>query len=296
MLSLVAQDSDMVITYFPHIFSRGVGLFYLFLSFVVLFLLISYIALIGLGLLMIAVFLLGVLSKCRVMFMRQEDSWSDKRIKLITDLICGVRTMKAYAWEAIFERKLEDFRLQQLAVGTKLNRVLALQVIIISTVIGPLSSFMLLLVMFLVGAQFDSVLVYFVFGFTLSVQMALFVKYGRGQMLKAVLANYFSRVNSILSLPSKERAIEEDFSRERVRITDAWFKWGIAHKVEGDENNGLLEERGGEAMLKEITLSASDGQIIGVVGEVGGGKTSLLLSIAGETELVSVSLSRPRGC
>ena len=94
----------------------------------------------------------------------------------------------------------------------------------------------------------------------------------------------------MLQLPSKERFIEEDFSRERIRITDAWFKWGVTHKVEGDERNGLLEERGGEAMLKEITLNASDGQIIGVVGEVGGGKTSLLLSIAGETELVSVSI------
>ena len=105
-----------------------------------------------------------------------------------------------------------------------------------------------------------------------------------------MLASYFVRVNSVLQLPSKERFIEEDFSKERIRTTDAWFKWGVTHKVEGDERNGLLEERGGEAMLKEITLNASDGQIIGVVGEVGGGKTSLLLSIAGETELVSVSI------
>ena len=120
--------------------------------------------------------------------------------------------------------------------------------------------------------------------------MALFVKYGSGQMLNAVLANYFARVNSIIDLPRKEHAVEEDFSQERVRITDGWFKWGSKQKMAGDELNGLLEEKGGEAMLKDITLSASDGQIIGVVGEVGGGKTSLLLSIAGETELVSVSL------
>ena len=119
----------------------------LFSSFVIMFWTISYVALVGLALLFVSVLLLGGLSKCRVPIMRTEDGLSDRRIKLITDLISGIRTMKAYAWETIFERKMDELRLQQLRFGAKLNRILALQVIIIGTVIGSLSSSLLLLIM-----------------------------------------------------------------------------------------------------------------------------------------------------
>ena len=39
-------------------------------------------------------------------------------------------------------------------------------------------------------------------------------------------------------------------------------------------------------MLEDIDFKAKDGELIGLFGAVGSGKTSLLLSLAGETELV----------
>ena len=40
-------------------------------------------------------------------------------------------------------------------------------------------------------------------------------------------------------------------------------------------------------VLEQVSFEANDGELVGVIGAVGSGKTSLLLSLAGETELAS---------
>ena len=43
-----------------------------------------------------------------------------------------------------------------------------------------------------------------------------------------------------------------------------------------------------EPVLRDIRLHSEDGKLIGVAGKLGSGKSSLLLSIAGETKSLKV--------
>ena len=75
-------------------------------------------------------------------------------------------------------------------------------------------------------------------------------------------------------------------------MTNGYFRWGIASRrlrEDEEEEAPLLEAEDalGEDVLEQVNFNARDGELIGVVGAVGSGKTSLLLSLAGETELAS---------
>ena len=104
---------------------------------------------------------------------------------------------------------------------------------------------------------------------------------------------FLQRVETVVNLPGKEESTITDSSGDRLRLSDASFQWGIeSRKVERTEDAESLlgDEAGGEhdqEVLKNLNIQAKDGELIGIIGEVGSGKTSLLLSLAGETELVS---------
>ena len=69
-------------------------------------------------------------------------------------------------------------------------------------------------------------------------------------------------------------------------MTEGYFRWGIENRRVQEEEEALLEEDRAETedVLQNIDFEARDGELIGVIGSVGSGKTSLLLSLAGESE------------
>jgi len=40
----------------------------------------------------------------------KEAVLSDERLKLVNDLVVGVRTIKCYAWENVYIQKIKDIR------------------------------------------------------------------------------------------------------------------------------------------------------------------------------------------
>ena len=101
---------------------------------------------------------------------------------------------------------------------------------------------------------------------------------------------FLQRVETVVNLPGKKETTTVDSSDNRLRLADATFRWGIENrKVEIEEDTEVLlsSEAEGSEVLQDISIQVKDGELVGIVGEVGCGKTSLLLSLAGETELLS---------
>ena len=46
-------------------------------------------------------------------------TYSDQRINFITDIINGIKTVKAYCWEYVFEQKIREARDMQLSYVRK---------------------------------------------------------------------------------------------------------------------------------------------------------------------------------
>ena len=108
LLSLIAQDSEFVTQQFSQILEQPAGIFGLVASALVLFHFVNLVALTSLVLMLSTLVLARLFRDCRTRFLRQEEAFADSRIKLIADMIAGIRTIKAYAWERVFERKIAD--------------------------------------------------------------------------------------------------------------------------------------------------------------------------------------------
>ena len=62
---------------------------------------------------------MGVIARIRVKMAMKEAVFIDKRIRLVTDMISGIRTIKAYAWEEAYADKVNRARKTQLRVGCR---------------------------------------------------------------------------------------------------------------------------------------------------------------------------------
>ena len=67
-------------------------------------------AIFGLIVGIIILFVLYVLSSYIKKYKYNEGYYSDKRLKVLSDIINGIRTIKAYAWEKPFYNLVEKFR------------------------------------------------------------------------------------------------------------------------------------------------------------------------------------------
>ena len=82
------------------------------------------------------------------------------------------------------------------------------------------------------------------------------------------------RISKFLDCSELEtKYIEEDHNeKSSFQYNNASFQWN-------DETGEELKET---SILKNITLGAKNGELIGVIGKVGSGKSSLLASLIGE--------------
>jgi ABC-type multidrug transport system fused ATPase/permease subunit len=93
------------------------------------------------------------------------------------------------------------------------------------------------------------------------------------------------RVERFMNRPSNAIAVAEGPTQDRDQTA------AIALKV-----RGLSLEVGGRALLKNVDFDVKDGEFIAIVGEVGSGKSLLVLSLAGETAATFETLEMiPKG-
>ncbi|XP_075035855.1 multidrug resistance-associated protein 1-like [Mixophyes fleayi] len=211
----------------------------------------------------------AVIKKLQEEQMKQKDS----RIKLISEILQGIKVLKLYAWENAFMQKVQGFRLLELKAVKKyalmLSGALALFVA---------SPFWVSLTMFGVFLAIDE-------NNVLDAQKA-FVTILLLNILRIPLRMFPMAISFIVqSLVSLKRLAkffsEEELEPENVEtlnpsnkndivVEDGTFTWSVAD----------------EPCLRSINLSIQKGSLVAVVGQVGCGKTSLLSALLGEMEKV----------
>ena len=65
---------------------------------------------IAFGALLLIILIVMVLNFLMFGVIYKASHYSDLRIKMITDLINGIKTIKAYCWETIFYQKVKHYR------------------------------------------------------------------------------------------------------------------------------------------------------------------------------------------
>ncbi|GAB1302447.1 ATP-binding cassette sub-family C member 2 [Apodemus speciosus] len=226
----------------------------------------------GVGLMILLVPVNGVLStkirKIQVQNMKNKD----KRLKIMNEILSGIKILKYFAWEPSFKEQVHDIRKKELKNLLRFGQLQAVLIFILH-----LTPILVSVITFSVYVLVDS-------NNVLDAEKA-FTSITLFNILRFPLSMFPMVISSILqasvSVDRLERYLGGDdldssaihhvsnFDKA-VQFSDASFTW----------------DRDLEATIQDVNLDIKPGQLVAVVGTVGSGKSSLISAMLGEMENV----------
>ncbi|KAI8519550.1 Multidrug resistance-associated protein 1 [Branchiostoma belcheri] len=200
----------------------------------------------------------------------------DSRIKLMNEVLNGIKVLKLYAWELSFKAKIDAIRAKELKAIQRLGYTHA-GLAFTWNVTTPLVSFAIFAAYVLSDEKnvLDAEIAFVVHSLMEGLQFAF-----------AVLPHLYNNIlQAKVSLGRIEDFLGQDeLSPDNVQravpgppisVQDGTFSWGSKE----------------EPILKDINLSIPEGALVAVIGQIGSGKSSLLSALLGEMEKTNGSVS-----
>ncbi|NXN93457.1 MRP1 protein, partial [Rhinopomastus cyanomelas] len=196
----------------------------------------------------------------------------DNRIKLMNEILNGIKVLKLYAWELAFREKVLKIRQEELKVLKK------------STYLSAMGTFTWVCAPFLVAVS----------------TFAVYVTTDKKNVLDAQKAFVSLALFNILRFPLNmlpvviSNIVEASVSLKRLRVflsheeldSDSIIRGPIA-EADGCivvKNATFAWAKSDPPSLKSINFTVPEGSLVAVVGQVGCGKSSLLSALLGEME------------
>nr|XP_022309966.1 multidrug resistance-associated protein 1-like isoform X1 [Crassostrea virginica] len=200
-------------------------------------------------------------------------SLKSSRIKLLNEVLNGIKVLKMYAWEPSFTTKLLNIRSKEMVYLKKVCMVTAFSVLF--SVHSPfLMNYFILLIFTLMtsssqlsaGRVFVSLSIINTLRFTIT--MVPFVITGLIQMLVSI------------------RRIEEFLCKEDLNPENVSTSINTGYAINIEKGHFTWDRRTPRNTLNRINLKIGEGKLVAVVGQVGAGKSSLIAAMLGEMEKV----------
>ncbi|KAF5360291.1 hypothetical protein D9758_009169 [Tetrapyrgos nigripes] len=277
-------------------------------------------ALVGLGVIVfglpIQVFLVRIMFNAR----RKGVKITDSRVRLTTEVLHGVRLIKAYAWEDFYTMQIGNIRRKELKTIKRivLARSIAVAFVVFIPVLAAVLSF---ITYSLSGHDLNAAVIFTSLQFFNIIRMPMvMLPIVLSSMSDALIA--LGRTKSFLAAEELEEPYKVDYDQKAALNVDGDFTWETARKIEDskfsldpDAGRGGKGGRGGKAPgrggrgstsnatlpvsrpntaetlpkkeekpfeLKGLKLSVPRGSFVAIVGRVGSGKSSILQALIGE--------------
>ncbi|NWS94623.1 MRP3 protein, partial [Mionectes macconnelli] len=204
-------------------------------------------------------------------FQVEQMRYKDSRIKLMNEILSGIKVLKLYAWEPSFSAKVLEIRKNELRVLKK------------SAYLNSLSTFAWISAPFLVALTTFAVYVSVDEKNILDAEKA-FVSLSLFNILKFPLNMLPQVISNIAQTSVSLKRIQQFLSHDEldpncvekkvispgnaISVTNATFSWGKELKP----------------TLKDINMLVPSGALVAIVGHVGCGKSSLVSALLGEME------------
>uniref|UniRef100_A0A669CX35 ATP-binding cassette sub-family C member 5 n=1 Tax=Oreochromis niloticus TaxID=8128 RepID=A0A669CX35_ORENI len=222
---------------------------------------------------------------------------TDSRVHTMNEILNSIKLIKMYAWEDSFEktiaglRKNEKKQLQKVSYVQNANTN-------ITSIIPTVSTVLTFLVHTLVGLPlstsdaFTTIAIFNCMRFSLAI-LPMSVK----ATAEAVVA--LKRLKKILLIQNPEPYLMKKVdSDSAIVMKNATFSWTRPESQSGpppSTANGVSEHKTAETesspALKNISFTLPKGNLLGVCGNVGSGKTSLISSILEQMHLLQGSIT-----
>ncbi|NXP73824.1 MRP3 protein, partial [Ramphastos sulfuratus] len=204
-------------------------------------------------------------------FQVQQMRYKDSRIKLMNEILGGIKVLKLYAWEPCFSEQVLEIRRSELRVLKK------------AAYLNSLSTFAWVSAPFLVALTTFSVYVLVDEKNVLDAEKA-FVSLSLFNILRFPLTMLPQVISNLVQTSVSLKRIQQFLSHDEldpncvetkaiapgnaIHVTHGTFSWGKELKPS----------------LKDINLLVPSGALVAIVGHVGCGKSSLVSALLGEME------------
>uniref|UniRef100_A0A8C3DLY5 ATP binding cassette subfamily C member 2 n=1 Tax=Corvus moneduloides TaxID=1196302 RepID=A0A8C3DLY5_CORMO len=194
----------------------------------------------------------------------------DERMKIITEILNGIKILKLFAWEPSFEKRVNDIRAHELKNLVNFGYLQSVSIFVFTCApfLVSLASFAVYVLVDennILDAQkaFTAISLFNVLRFPMAMLPMVLSSLVQTNVSTARLERYLSGEDLDTS------AIHHNpIAGSAVRFSEATFAW----------------EQDGDAAIRDVTLDVTPGSLVAVVGAVGSGKSSLVSAMLGEME------------
>ncbi|KAJ7392175.1 hypothetical protein OS493_013547 [Desmophyllum pertusum] len=247
----------------------------------------------------------------------QSAAITDKRLEIMKDIITGIRVVKMYAWEWNFTDLVAQIRRKEISL-IRIRGFIVSSIYALFFTSSAIAGFISVTTLLLTENTLTSFKVFTLLSILANLKMAVTIFIAESLRYIADARTACNRMQRLIEKKSilaykmdhhakdKLTSLEVYLKGRRYRpqfIRTESFRTGTptlisARKLEGTSQNmqpqACIEnvscfwrQTSEHPALQNVSLSATDGQLVGITGPVGSGKSSLLMSILGELPISS---------
>lgn len=211
-------------------------------------------------------------NKIKILQVTQMEH-KDSRIKLITEIISGIKVLKLYAWEVSFAAQVDSIRNSEIKVMKKIAFIQALLSFVFSTTpyfvtLVSFTTFVMVSEENTLDVQntFVAIALINILNVPLTILPNTVAHCIQANVSMKRLGKYFNLANIDIDAIKEDK--EEDSA---VAVYGGHFSWGDLKNEE-------------HWKLKDIDMTVADKSLVAVVGSVGAGKSSIVSALLGEMQ------------
>ncbi|XP_025847704.1 ATP-binding cassette sub-family C member 2 isoform X1 [Vulpes vulpes] len=224
----------------------------------------------GVGVMILLIPVNGLLaSKSRAIQVKNMKN-KDKRLKIMNEILSGIKILKYFAWEPSFKNQVHELRkkeLKNLLTFGQMQSVMVFLLYLTPVLVSVITFSVYTLVdsnnVLDAEKAFTSITLFNILRFPLSMLPMVISSMLQASVSRERLEKYLGGDDLDTS------AIRRDSSSDKaVQFSEASFTW----------------DQDSEATIRDVNLDIMPGQLVAVVGTVGSGKSSLMSAMLGEME------------
>ncbi|XP_038654866.1 multidrug resistance-associated protein 7 [Scyliorhinus canicula] len=285
IVNFMSTDTDRIVNFFPS-FHEVWGLPFQFS--ITLYLLYRQIGVTFLGGLVVGLLLVPlnkVIANIIMENSRKLLGHKDSRVRLMSEILFGMRVIKFYTWENHFINKIANYREKELG-RLKVIKYLDAVCVYMWAALPIVISILTFVTYALLGHQLTAAKVFTALALVgMLIQPLNNFPWVLNGIIQAKVS--LDRIQRFLQLSDQDLSTyymrrEPDDPDSAVELHDATFSWKPSETSDDPSDNQNDTTHDGSLELLNLNVMVKQGELIGVVGKVGCGKSSLLAAILGE--------------
>ncbi|NXU37523.1 MRP1 protein, partial [Drymodes brunneopygia] len=209
---------------------------------------------------------------------KSQMKYSDQQVKLLSEILHGIKILKLYAWEPAYQKKVMRIREHEVDVLKSSGYLTTYSMLTLTCI-----PFMVSLATFGVFFHLDKE--------NVLTATKVFTSISLFNILRQPLFDLPSVISAVAQTKVSLSRLEDFLFAEDLNPEDVTMNYIGNHAV-GFIGASFCWERNGQPILKNLSVSIPEGSLVAVVGQVGSGKSSFLSAVLGEMEKLEGMVQR----